>query len=167
MSKNLFFSSFLVAFVIFFPNVSAAYFTTNQQAFAANKTLGLYTIEFKFGHGSRDVYIPINALSGYQKSSNALTYQIINNEKEQALGTTSGIVLSSTPVKDGMYVIPKGKTATFTLLTFFTPSDVEEGATFRTQVTNLPFLFDGTQELALNPSELTPYTTELVPLSAE
>ncbi len=145
--------------------VVEAYLTTDQNAFTINGKVGIYTIDFRFGHGSHDVYIPVTAMHTSVKTPGVLSYQIVDEELEVAKGTSVGIVLGNAKIKNGMYVVPKGKSVTFTLLTFYVPNAEETETQFRTQVTELPFGFDGTQELQLNHSELQYYTTELLTLT--
>lgn len=141
-----------------------AYFTTAQNAFTANDTMGVYTVDFSFGHEDYDIYIPVHAERGNGQSNESLMYEILDDEKETAHGDAIGIVLGNVPVRDGMYIVPKGYKASFTLLVFFSPNETETESEFRTQVTYLPFRFDGTRQLQLNPSELVPYTTKLLSL---
>ena len=148
------------------PAVGHAYFTTEQHAFTINDRIGVFTIEYQFGHEKYDVYMPILALRGSTERSDALSYEILNEDDLKTKGTAAGIVLSSTArVEDGMYRIPKGTSATFTLLGFYTPHASEHDDTFRMQVTHLPFSFNETQELQLNPSELTYYVTPALTLT--
>jgi hypothetical protein len=74
-------------------------------------------------------------------------------------------VLSNARLEDGMYVIPKGVAASFTLLVMYTIGEGETDTMFRNQVTHLPFTFDKTEQQKLNPSELQYYVTPLVALS--
>jgi len=161
-----FLSIFAVLFLLIsvHPTSAHAYFTTRQAAVTIDNDTAIFTIDFKFGHASHDIYIPIAALNTPKQSSSALSYQILNSEGEIAKGATTAIVLSTAQVKDGMYVIQKGTAKTFTFLVFFTPDTIKTESTARAQVTNLPFSFDGTKQLALNTSELTYYTTPTISL---
>lgn len=141
------------------PLVSDAYFTSGQHAFSVDDTVGVYTIDFSFGQKNREVSIPIIANNTDTHSGDALSYSVRDDEIERAKGTAVGIVLSDAPVKNGMYVVPKGVAKKFTLLVLFTPSADETESKFNVQVNYLPFAFDGIQQLHLNPSELQYYKT--------
>lgn len=163
--KSFTIAAALVALTAFFvPTPTLAYTTTGTVGFTHNNKTLFNAISFSFGHEKHAVHIPITARTD-AKSRDALTYEILDADGGAAAGTPLGIVLSNAKVKGGEYVIPKGKSASFTLLTFFTPTSTSTEA-YRTQVTNLPFTFDGKQELQLNPSELQYYTTKPVTLHA-
>ncbi len=160
--KTLIFVGIVMLSCAFLPAEGEAYFTTDQDAFTVNGKTGVYTIEFAFGHDKHDIYIPAKALHGSTAVRNALSYELVDKNGGLASGTAVGIVLSSLPVRDGMYRIPKGKAARFTLLVLYTPP-MNDGD-YRAQVTSLPFTFDGATKLQLNPSELQYYTTDYLSL---
>ena len=134
-----------------------AYTTTDQQAFTLDGTMGVYFIEYAFGHESHDIHMPFMSEHSEERHESALSYAFYDDEGERAGGNVTAIILGNVPIADGEYVIPKGSVGTFTLLVFFTP---ESDGDYRLQVTELPFSFNGTQELQLNPSELQYYQTE-------
>lgn len=153
--------SFLCALIlgVFFTSPLYAYETTDQKALRLSDTMGLYLITFEFGHEDHDVYIPVLAKRQSELQRGALSYEVIDDEGEIARGAAAGIVLANLPIVNGMYQIPKGTSASFTLFTLFTKSDNEVGTEFTLNVTGLPFTFDAETELQLNPSELQHYMT--------
>ena len=142
-----------------------AYFTTSQYAVALNEKTGLFLINFSFGHEDHDVYIPVLAIRGTEKAENALSYEILDDEDEIAKGTAAALVLSTFPLEAGMYKIPKGASGDFTLFALYTKDTNETDTAFSAQVTHLPFSFDKTQRLQLNPSELQYYVTPALQLT--
>lgn len=108
--------------------------------------------------------MPLLAQNGGEKSNAAVSYEILDEDGEKAAGNAFGIVLSTADIGEkGQYVTEKGMGRKFVLAVFFTPT-VRDADEYRMQVTHLPFSFNGTQELQLNPSELKYYTTGLLPL---
>ena len=163
MNRSIF-SLFLGLALFFVATPTYAYFTTNQEEFTVNGKTAIYTIDFAFGHGKYDIAIPVEAQRTSSPTLNALGYEVLDTEGTSGNGTTVGIVLSSAKIVDGMYIVPKGKKVSFTLLTLYTRTETEAGKFFKTQVTSLPFAFFGVQNLALNQSELKAYSTKFVPL---
>jgi asparagine N-glycosylation enzyme membrane subunit Stt3 len=144
---------------------SHAYFKTAQQEVRLQDGTGLFLIEYAFGMEKREVTLPIFAQTAPNVSNTLVSYEILDNEGETAQGTSFGIVLSDTSItEDGMYKVEKGTSKRLTLAVFFTPETKNTGTKYRLHVTHLPFQFDGTQELQLNPSELKHYQTELLSL---
>lgn len=158
---------FFLSFIIFTPSNAHAYFTTHQEARSLGNQTGLYLIEFKFGSPEHQVHMPIMAQNTTATNSTMVSYEILNEDDDVVTtGTAMGIVLSNASLdSDGtMYVTPKGFLKTFTLAVFFTPEKSDANKKYRLQVTYLPFNFDGTQQLKLNPSELQYYKTKLISL---
>ncbi len=165
MKKNVFISLMFLAFGFISISNVEAYETTNQAAFTDQKEkTGVFLIAFAFGHEKYDIHIPISAFSSTEKNNNHLSYSIIDDEEERAIGSTVGLVLSSAKLENGMYVVPKGKKMKFTLIAFYEPNVLETESQFRLQVNHLPFSFGNVQELKLNESELEAYTTERITL---
>lgn len=140
-----------------------AYFTTAQSA----ETLtggALFTIDYSFGMAKHDVYLPFHAHNqSIVPSTDAVSYSILDEDGAVVAGKVSAIVLSNATLgTDGMYKAAKGAAKKFTLAVVFIPETKDAEKTYRLQVTNLPFNFDGTQQLQLNPSELTYYTTKSI-----
>ena len=166
--KSIAFITFLLfSFFLFTTSETNAYFTTNQEAVALKNHTGLFLIEYNFGMKKHEVYMPIFAENTTTTSNTRVSYQIIDDTGAVVTtGTSIGMVLSSTPLssKEPQYVTPKGVAKKFMLAVLFTPNQSQLNAKYRLQVTHLPFNFDGTQQLQLNPSELQYYTTKLLSL---
>lgn len=171
MTKIHFFSpTFLVniflLLIIFLavPNISNAYFTTAQSEMKLGDGSALFLIDFSFGTMKYDVQIPITATQSLgAPTHNAVAYTIFDEDGDTAIGTASAIVLSKAKInKEGKYHVAKGVSQNFTLAVIFTPTVVTKVNEYRLQVTHLPFTFNETQELQLNPSELKYYTTDLL-----
>lgn len=154
---------FLLSFFLFTTSETNAYFTTNQKAVTLKNNTGLFLIEYSFGMGKHEVHMPILAENTTTTSNTRVSYQIIDDEDiVVSTGTTAGLVLSNAPLASdtAQYVTPKGESKKFTLAVFFTPEQANANKKYRLQVTHLPFNFNGTQQLQLNPSELKYYTTK-------
>ncbi len=163
-----------LALFVIAPHTSLAYFTTAQSAVQLNSDTLLYTVTYKFGMERGALHMPIGAVRNLQAgdASPYLGYTLLNNgEAVIASGTTAAFVFSDAKVVDNEYFVPKGKSATFTLVTLvklgkdFTVSE-DEKTELSLQVTSLPFNMvgaDGSNEsitkLKLNPSELQYYIT--------
>ncbi len=147
------------------PSTGEAYFTTNQEAFSINNTVGVFVIDFSFGHEKYDVHIPVAALRTSQHSDSAVSFDILNGVGTSGVSPAVGIVLSDAKLVDGEYIVPKGTSQPFRLLVLYSKAPTDTAAEFRAAVTHLPFSFDGTQDLKLNSSELQYYKTGLVSLS--
>ncbi len=154
----------VVAFAI--PTTSHAYFTTNQDAFTVNGTVGVFVIDFSFGHEKHEVHIPVSAQRDSTHTSGALAYEVMDADGVSGRGSSVGIVLSDAEIVNGEYIIPKGVSQSFRLLALYSKAPADKETGFRTTVTHLPFSFNGTRSLQLNPSELQYYATKLVSLSA-
>jgi hypothetical protein len=142
-----------------------AYFTTGQKAEVLDAHSGLFLIEYAFGMAKHEVHMPALAYTGKEATSTAVSYAIIDKDGNEVTGKSVGIVFSETPLtKNGIYVIPKGTSKKMTLAVIFTPTTGTALSDYRLQVKHLPFSFDGTQQLQLNPSELQYYTTEYLSL---
>jgi hypothetical protein len=162
--KTLFFRStqFLVSLgLLFVPFASAsAYFTTSQQALKVTDTSALYIIQFEFGHDKHEIHIPILAKNTTEQSRSFLSYGLFDDSGNRIPGAeTAGIVISDTPIQGTEYVTPLGKDETFTLLVVANLPDGANANKVHVGVNYLPFTFDGTLNLQLNPSELQYYAT--------
>jgi hypothetical protein len=156
-------SALVIALAI--PTLSHAYFTTNQEAFTVNGSVGVFVIDFSFGHERHEVHIPVSAKRDSVHTPAAMAYDVVDANGVSGRGSSVGIVLSDAKIKNGEYVVPKGVSESFRLLVLYTKGASDTETAFRTQVTHLPFSFNGTTNLQLNPSELQYYTTKLVPMS--
>jgi hypothetical protein len=154
-----------------FPFASHAYFTTNQIASTFNKNTALFAIQYDFGLEKNDIYMPIMAERNlpWENDQKKVGYTLRNDKDVVTSGTTSGLVLSSAPIVDGMYKIAKGTVERMTLFVLLTtPSDAYE-MDYALQVDALPYYMDKGEDelmkLQLNPSELTKYVTKEVELN--
>ncbi|MCR4285290.1 MAG: hypothetical protein NUW00_00170 [Candidatus Kaiserbacteria bacterium] len=154
----------LLTIFLAIPSISSAYFTTAQSEMKLGDKSALFLIDFSFGVATHEVQIPITATqSSETPTSNVVAYTIFDEDGNTAIGTASAIVLSKAKINSkGKYHVAKGLSQNFTLAVIFTPTVVTKVNEYRLQVTHLPFIFDGTQELQLNPSELQYYTTDLL-----
>jgi len=160
---------FVLAVMVFvaLPQVSLAYFTTNQTVTQINAETILYSLEYKFGMEKYDLKMPIGALRGLEfgNSSPYLGYNLMAKDEVYLSGDTRALVLSTAKIVGNEYFVPKGEAATFTLyvLAKFPLATVEKKVDrVAVQVTSLPFsMLEGEVLTAgkLNPSELQYYIT--------
>lgn len=137
-----------------------AYTTTGQTAFTVDGKMGVYVIDFAFGHEKYDVHIPVAAKNTDTTDAHAISYRLLTRENVPSTEASFGIVLSSAKIVNGEYVIEKGVRMPMRLLIITTGERKNED--LRAQVTHLPFSFDGKKQLSLNPTELQYYTTGYV-----
>jgi hypothetical protein len=148
------------------PSAAAAYQTIGQTATLHSGTAALYTITYRFGFLDRAVYLPIATSRNLQfgTTSDNLGYTLLTkNSSPTDVGTMAGLVLSHASIKNGLYYVPAGTTADFTLAaTLIVPSG-QKAADYAVTVSALPFYLvtkDGqTLRSELNPHELKLYTT--------
>jgi len=109
--------------------------------------------------------LPQSALTD---DSFAVGYKTVDSEDEIAkVGKSMGIVLSDAKLINGVYMVPKGTAASFTLVMLVQATDAELAnysaeQNLAMQVTSLPFVMKGdgiTIKASLNPSELKYYKT--------
>jgi hypothetical protein len=146
-----------------------AYFTTKQSARAFNDTTALYTITYRFGFLNREVYIPVSTERATSSTArDRIGYTIVDSHKTTlTTGSTSALVLSTAAIKDGMYYLPQGQSADFTLAALLTIPKGMSPQKYALQASALPFdmIVDGkTVKGQLNPSELQYYVTPNVAL---
>ncbi len=154
-----------VSFFIITGTKAQAYFTTGQEAVRLNDTSVLFSIEYRFGHGKNDIHMPVFAQNTTEGTTTTVSYTILDADGNQVPGTATGIVFSKAKLtKDAEYVVQKKEARAFTLMVIFTPETPAPEKEYRLQVTYLPFTFNGTHQLQLNPSELTYYTTKYIAL---
>ena len=155
------------------PHTSNAYFTQTQTESTLTPITALYTITYSFGLPNQDLYMPLtserNGMHG--ESESTLGYTIRNgNEDVVTEGNTASFIYSTAEIKNGMYFIPKGSVASFTLVTLFRTQEGTPTENYSMLVENLPFLVDieasTLQVRDLNPSELQYYTTNAVQLNS-
>lgn len=157
----------LVVGLLFFaaPMLASAYFTTSQQAIDLGNGTGLFLIQYKFGHSDHTIDLPLFAERGDAAKNSVVSYEVYDGDNAVAPGTAVGIVLSDASlIETGFYRTPKGVSHSFTLVVFFRPDENISLGKYNLQVTHLPFVFDGAQQLQLNPSELQYYKTDRLKL---
>ena len=154
------------------PNTTNAYFTQEQTQTALTPITAMYTITYSFGLPKQDIYLPTgtqrNLMHG--ESDRTLGYTIREDGEDITdAGDVAGVVLSNAEVKDGMYFVPKGSKASFTLVVLLRTQPNTPKEDYSLLVENLPFLVDmGGESLQvrdLNPSELQYYATDEVRLN--
>lgn len=160
----------VTALLIATPNLSEAYFTTEQTATKMTNTTALYTISYKFGPFKNDTHLPAATARNllHDKSDHDLGYTVRDDEGEiNNTGDTAAIVFADAKIKNGMYVLPAGKSITFTLVTFFRADEKTQLDDYKVQVEQLPFptlIDEAVQNRSLNPSELQYYVTPTIEL---
>lgn len=153
----------VMASTFFIPRETHAYFTTDQHAESLNQKSVLFTIDYTFGVEKHNIHMPVLTSMGENKSTTTASYVIVNEAGEAVEGTATGIIFSKAKLqKNGMYEVRKGIANSFTLAVIFTPTEHPSTHSYHLQMTNLPFNFDGTQQLQLNPSELQYYKTKSI-----
>lgn len=168
---KLFISTF--AFALLLPNISQAYFTTDQTATRINNETIMFTVTYKFGFATRELYIPIGAVRGTEATDDSpyIGYKIVDKEKEPILeGKTTSLAFTTDKdviIKDNQYYLPAGKGAKFTLVTFLKVPVAEQTANqdYSLLVSRLPFtMIDSKNTIVahLNPSELQYYLTPAI-----
>lgn len=151
------------------PGSASAYFTKAQSAVALNDNVFLYTVSYDFGLKKYDLEMPVVALPQSGATDDfAVGYKTVDSEGETAqVGKSIGIVLSDAKLVNGVYTVPKGTAASFTLVVLVQATDAELASysaeqNLALQVTSLPFVMKGdgiTVKAKLNPSELKYYKT--------
>ncbi len=139
-------------------HTTQAYFTTSQKTIELDNGAALFLVDYEFGHKNHEIQMPFKIINADSKATDTLSFAIVDKDNGKIPGKASAIIVSNTPLKKGLYSIPAGLQKKFTLIVVFTPS-ASTTEDYRLQVTNLPFNFDGKQQLQLNPSELKYYTT--------
>ncbi len=154
------------------PGVSQAYLTTAQSAKRFSDTTALFTVTYRFGFLNREAYLPISAVRNlaFSTTSDAVGYTLLDGAATNTpVGTMNGLVLSSAEIRDGMYYLPAGKAADFTLVAALTTGTTTKEADYALTISSLPFYMidDRTKTRGrLNPSELQYYTTPEVELNS-
>ena len=153
----------LFVLAVLVPAPASAYLTTDQAAVKLGDSVGLFTVTYSFGHGDRDMLLPIMAVEEAE-TAGQVGYVFLDDDDEVLSEQSAvGIVLTgdeTVTVENGQYRIPAGERAAFTLLVL-----LEAGATqpdTSLLVSHLPFtmVIDGRSiENQLNDSELQYYRT--------
>lgn len=163
--------SIILAVAMVLPATAAAYTTTGQRAYEATDTTAIFTIEYAFGHEDYDLYLPALTTRGqsFGNGDTTLGYEIVQDDDfATANGTAYAAILSNVPIVDGMYKVPKGFKASFTLIVLYVTDTDTTPAAYAARVTDLPFSMENADERVeqrLNPSELQYYETEEISLN--
>lgn len=152
-----------------FPGTSNAYFTQAQTQTKLTPITALYTITYSFGLSKNDLYLPLTAERNimHGESDTKLGYTIREDKKDITnIGDTASFIYSKAEIRDGMYFVPKGTKASFTLVALLRTQEDASRENYLLLVENLPFQVDidgdadTLQARGLNPSELQYYTTD-------
>lgn len=164
--KSIFTTSVIAFAFLFIPSAADAYETTGQTAKRMSDTTAAYFITYKFGHENHDLYLPVGAVRGQDHGDGMklLGYEVLEKAEFPAKnGTAVAVVASNAAIENGMYKVPKGYAAEFTLIVLYT-TEGEASEEYAVQVTDLPFFMDDAAH-RLNPSELQYYVTKAVTLN--
>jgi hypothetical protein len=138
---------------------AAAYKVTATKATAVAPDTTLFTITYTMGFLNRDTLVPLIANSNLKRD---VSFSVIDaTGTAVTTGKNAGMVLSTAPIKDAHYVVPRGTVGTFTLMVLHKNADTAPKAL---AVTDLPFqmIDNKTTVLASVPDEsLTPFKTPL------
>jgi hypothetical protein len=163
---NKIFSAAIFAFIaisVLSPATTHAYKTSDQSTLKITDTVTLYAIEFSFGHGSHDTYIPVVTMRDqiWGKKVRTLGYEVLDDNENTQNNSALGIVTSNATITDDqMYFIPKGESKTFTLYILLTETDSNSTEDYSVHVTDLPFYWGNDRQYQrLNVSELKKYQT--------
>lgn len=146
---NIRFTSTLSVFIVTLmilvglPNTSEASYKISP---SSNKAIGehvaIMTNTFSFGLSAREVYIPIKAersLNGENVSNLSVGYKLINDNSEVTkTGQVVSLVVSDATIKNNMYYVPKGESATFTVFSIVTTPD-NPVSDYSVRLTELPY----------------------------
>ncbi|MCB9810729.1 MAG: hypothetical protein H6779_02780 [Candidatus Nomurabacteria bacterium] len=163
ISLYLFTGLFVV--IISLPNTVSAYKTTDQNVYKVSDNTLLFTITYRFGFSSREVYMPIGAAWGLENISDSpyVGYEVLRDGKPIDFKSgISALVLSTAKISQNQYYLPEGKVADFTLATILKVPAGEDVNGLSVRVTHLPFIMvkDGLSgRTFLNERELEPYIT--------
>jgi len=153
------------------PHTVAAYATTAQSASRLTDIHALFTITYRFGHGSRDMYLPAATAWNLKQdaSEKLLGYEVMTDDETVTNGiTTAGIVFSNAQLVHSQYFIPAGETREFTFTTIIRTQPETTEAEYNLGVTNLPFQMGVDAKIyqqGLNQFELSNYQTPTVTLN--
>lgn len=168
INPRIIFISVLTLVTILTPGISHGYFTTSQSAVRVAPNTILYTITYAFGLQKDDLYMPISAVRDLPNgaNSNSVGYEITTDNEITHKGTAAAIVLSEAEIVDGMYKVPAGYKANFTLFALYTgDASVGTSTRYALHMQELPYYIgkEMTPE-RLNPTELDYYTTNRIKL---
>lgn len=163
ISALIFATAFLLA-----PSASEAYTPYDITVISLSEAAALYEISFNLGNQSRDITVPIstqraNSETATSPSEVGFTFTASEGGDSNA-GEATGLVYSNASVIDGMYHVPAGTGASFTLFVILKLEKEDPRAKYGLQVTSLPFGL-GDQQNGLNIHELSNYKTKQIGLN--
>jgi len=147
-----------------------AYRVIDQNALQLNERTVLYTITFGLGFKKYETSVPVLAVrdDGDEMNRGAIAYELFKENGEIIdSGEVHAIVLSNAEIDSGMYRVPHGESARFTLAALVTLPETEVHSEYdlALSVSYLPFdmtVIDGvTIQGKLNDSELQYYRAPL------
>ncbi len=147
------------------PFTASAYETTSQTATLVAPDTIMYTVSYTFGFLNRETKVPIAALRAENDSKFFhVGYNFMHDAEVIESGLSNAIVLTSdedVEIVDGAYYLPEGRSAEFTLVSFYT-IPAEQLSTVALQITELPFEMIEDEEGTLTgvaPAQLVQYRT--------
>lgn len=92
------------------PLYAEAYVTTGSAAKRVTETTALYYIDFAFGHKTKDLYLPVQAVrSSTAAAADALSFQLFEDGEDMVTNDSArGMVISDTELRGTYYHIPAG-----------------------------------------------------------
>ncbi|MEX0918240.1 MAG: hypothetical protein WDZ93_03720 [Candidatus Paceibacterota bacterium] len=171
MTRSILFFALIIIVGVLVSETASAYTTTEQRVQKINETTAIFFIDFAFGHENYDLYIPILTKRGQEHGTKAKTlgFEILEDREEPTdRGNVQALVLGKTKIENGMYKVPKGYKAPFTLAVVYTTDKALIEGDYVVQVTDLPFYRgDDMEYMHLNPSELQYYVTPEIELNSD
>ncbi len=148
-----------------------AYTSSDQTTTRLTPLTGLYTVTYSFGHGSRDLYLPIGTERdlAYGDSSDRLGYSVTDGAGGTTdAASTAALVFSDATIENGQYLVPAGTRSTFTFVAFVRTPAEAAATDYGIKVNHLPFtmVVDGNStDQQLNQVELREYQTAAIELN--
>lgn len=134
---------------------------------AVNDNTALFTIDFDFIAGKEAYEIPVGALRGltFDENKDYVGYRIVSGASPVMVETkTNAIVLSQQPIKNGMYQIPAGERASFTLVGLFEVPEASATDSYFVELMSLPH-FVGKNRVNSSQTQLNKFKSDEVVLN--
>ncbi len=134
---------------------------------AVNDNTALFTIHFDFIAGDEAYQIPVGALRGlaFNENKNFVGYRVVSGDTPVMVETkTNAVVLSEQEIKDGMYQIPAGERASFTLVGLFEVPETTSTDSYFVELMSLPH-FIGDERVNVTPNRLEQFKSDEVTLN--
>lgn len=155
--------------LLFLPNLASAYEVTDTNAVRLNDDTVLFSITYKFGFLNRESLYPIIANQGNSESPEMLDYEV-RGGGEAFEAFAPAVVLSDdedVEVRDGMYYLPEGKNAEFTLIGLLALDESDPREVLQLVINRLPYTTLNDGEMAHSevlPEELPDYRSPQITL---